>query len=204
MRRTIRAILMALSLAGLAQAADRPLRILYVDMSRVVGAYQRRADLEGELQALQNDIAAQGRGRLEELNRMGQEIEQLAMGTPERLALQEKYRQAEKAIDEFRRETYEKLNARVVAMLGNLYQDVMVEVEALGKERDCDFILKDQSFDREATSRAEATLQISQRVVLYAKPEYDLTSVVIQRVNEKYAKTKTLPTGLPAAPDKEK
>ncbi len=59
------------------------------------------------------------------------------------------------------------------------------------------------------TNPGEAVLQIGQRVVLYSKPEYDLTAPVLKRLNEKYEaeRKKEAPAPEakpPAAPAKEK
>ena len=95
-------------------------------------------------------------------------------------------------------------------MLNQLFGEVLQEVAAIAKEGDYDLIIKDQSPDPAVNNRTDAVLQLGQRVVLYAKPEYDLTSVVIRRLNDKYAaeqkKKKTAPNSpqQPQAPAKEK
>ena len=193
-----------------APAAPHALKIGYVDISRVWTEYRRRGDFDNDYKALRLDLANQDRTRTEEIARYNTQIEKLAMGTPERLELEEKAKAAVKEGDEFRRKATEDLNNKFVSMLNALFDEVLQVVGAIAKEGNYDLIIKDQTPDPKVTNRDEAILQLGQRVVLYAKPEYDLTSAVIQRLNDKYAaeqkKKETAPNSpkQPEAPAKEK
>jgi Skp family chaperone for outer membrane proteins len=94
-------------------------------------------------------------------------------------------------------------------MLNELFDDVTGEVEAVAKERNFDLVVKDQSLEKNVTNPGEAILQIGQRVVLYSKPEYDLTALVLKRLNERYEadlkkETRAPEAKPPAPPAKEK
>ncbi len=78
------------------------------------------------------------------------------------------------------------MNREYVRMLQALFVDVVEEVGRVAREQDYDFILKDQSAGEQPQTRPEAIVQLSQRVVLYSKPKYDLTDEIIRRLNEKY------------------
>ena len=86
-------------------------------------------------------------------------------------------------------------------MLNVLFDDVVQEIEAQAKEDNFDLVIKEQSLERNVTSPGEAILQIGQKVVLYSKPEYDLTASVLKRLNEKYEaeQKKEAPVPAPAA-----
>jgi Skp family chaperone for outer membrane proteins len=197
-----------------APAAEAPptgaLKIGYVDLSRLWNEYRRRSDFDNDYKTLRLDLANQDRTRTEEIARYNAQIEKLALGTPERLELEEKAKTAVKEAEEFRRKATEDLNARFVVMLNRLFGDVLREVEAIAKEGNYDLIIKDQTPDPNVNNRTDAIFQLGQRVVLYAKPEYDLTDTVIKRLNDKYAaeqkEKETAPKSpqQPEAPAKEK
>ena len=155
--------------------------------------YQRRGDLDKELQGMQDKLREQDRVRLDEVNKLSKFIEQLAMGTPERADLQEKLKKAENDLVEYRSSSYDEITQAVVARMNKLYDDVAAVTVALGSEKGYDFILKDQSPAPTVESLGEAAVQISQRVVMYAKPEYDLTSEVTERLNKAYTSKRGQP-----------
>ncbi len=190
---------------GLALAADQPpaaapdaapakaLKIGYVDINKALMQYQRRDDLDKELKNLQDKLREQARVRMDEVNKLSKSIEQLAMGTPERAALQEKLKSAEDDLTKFRTSSYDEMTQAIVDRMNKLFDDISAVSAALGVEKGYDFILKDQSPASAVEGRGEEAVQIAQRVVLYAKPEYDLTSEVARRLNEAYAKKRAQP-----------
>ena len=161
-------------------------KIGYVDFSRVWNEYHRRGEFDAEYKALRLELSNQDHSRTEEVTRYGQQIEKLAMGTPERLELEEKAKAAVKDTEDFRRKAAEELNQKFISMLNSLVAESLQEIQVIAQEGHYDLILKDQTPDPNVASRTDAVLQLGQRVVLYAKPEYDLTSAVIKRLNGKY------------------
>lgn len=184
--RTALAVLCLTVMALSAFGADAGLKIGYADLTRVLDEYERRFDLEAKLKNIQSTLGDQDRSRIQAIGRMEQEMDQLAMGSPERMEMDQKYRESIAEAEQFRRQSHEKLNQEYVTMLQALYKDILAEVAILAKERDLDFVIKDQSSDEQPMTRPEVILQLSQRVVLYAKPDYDLSGELIKRLNEKY------------------
>ena len=165
----------------------RPLKVGYVDLTRVLKAYQRRQDMEDEFRKQQASLNRDAQSRVDEVKRLRGELQQLARGTPERLELEEKAKAAYMALDRTRLEHRKTLNVRLGSMLRELHGDVVRKVEIIGREGGYDFILKNQSFEKPASGHRQTLLQISQQIVLYSKPEYDISDMVIKRLNEKYA-----------------
>jgi len=193
-----------------AAPAAPALKIGYVDFSRVWTEYHRRGEFDAEYKALRLELSNQDHSRTDEVTRYGQQIEKLAMGTPERLELEEKAKAAVKDTEDFRRKAAEELNQKFISMLNSLVAEALKEIQVIAQEGHYDLIIKDQTPDPNVASRTDAVLQLGQRVVLYAKPEYDLTSAVIKRLNEKYdaeqKKKETAPNSpvQPETPAKEK
>ena len=194
------AVLAVLCLGFATAAADepgaRPLKVGYIDLTRVLKEYPKREKLENELRTLQDEVRRDGETRVAEVNRLRQEIEQLAKGTPERIDLERKAQNALVELQKFNQESQKLVEARMAEMLRALYKDVTVEVTRIGQEGGYDFILKDQAIERAALNRRQLVFDISQRLVLYAQPQYDISDAVIKRLREKYA-VKTGPAGEP-------
>ncbi len=168
-------------------ASGGGLKIGYVDLGRTLRQYHKRQELEQNLRVLQASLSEENEAKVSEWQKYRQEIEQLVAGTPDRLELEEKHRKASIELEKLRRISVDRLNEEFVDMIEQLYGDIEREVEIIGREKDLDFVLKDQSRERRARTRDEAVLQISQRIVLYSKPEHDLTALVVQRLNMRYA-----------------
>jgi Skp family chaperone for outer membrane proteins len=200
----------AVPASNAAAPAPPALKIGYVDFSRVWNEYRRRGEFDSEYKALRLELGNQDRSRAEEIARYSAQIEKLSLGTPERLELEEKAKAAVKEEEEFRRKGAEELNEKFISLLNRLVAEVLQETAAIAKEGNYDLIIKDQTPDPSVASRDAAVLQLGERVVLYAKPEYDLTDAVIKRLNDKYAaelkKKETAPnsTKQPETPAKEK
>ena len=170
--------------------ASEPMKIGYVDLTAVLKEYKRQTDLDADIRALKDSLTAKENAAIAQLERIRAEIEQLAMGTPAREKLEKQLAEAAASLDEHRRKGYGLLDARFVESISKLYADITREIEELGREENFDLILKDQTTQSQPDSYNEVVLQISQRVVLYSKPQYDLTARVVSRLNDRYAARK--------------
>jgi len=170
--------------------APRPLKIGYVDLTRLLKASRRRESLEAELKRHQGSLLNEQRMREQTIEQYRAEIEQFAMGTPERIKRETKLKDSLKEFEKWSRSTRQDLNRRFVELIGKIYDDVTREAAAVAREGNFDFVIKEQSLQGGARTRDEIVLQISQRIMLYSKPEYDLTDVVAKRMNARFAKEK--------------
>ena len=183
--------LVILTMAGTVLAEPAPVtRIGYVDLTRALTASQQREDMEAKISILRAGIQDKDTARRIRINKIASEAEQLAMGVPERQALEEKAREEYRQLEKWRQENYMELDREWVKIIETLFEAIMVEVKAVAEEGDFDLVIQHQSNDASARTRNEAVVQISQQIVLFAKPQYDLTDVVVQRLNETYAEAK--------------
>ena len=200
MRITILIALLGLLAAGTALMADppappatagelaaRPLKIGYVDLARVMKGYERAREIEKGLSEFQSALREQQRALVSKIERYRGELDQLAMGTPEYQKTAKEHAAASKELDQFRATVLDQMNRKLLSSTESLYNEILREIERLGKERSFDFILKEQTPEIPATNYNQALFQISQRIVLYSRPEYDLTATVTQRLNAQYA-----------------
>jgi outer membrane protein len=184
--KTLLSALCLVALALPALGAEKEMKIGYVDLTRVLDQYERRPELEGQLRDLQTTLSEQDNAQVQTIRKIEQEMQQLALGSPERMALDEKYKQAVAEAEQFRRKGHDRMNQEYVKLLQALFRDASEVINGIAREKDLDFVFKDQSADEQPLTRPEVILQLSQRVVLYAKPEYDLTDEVVKRLNDKY------------------
>jgi len=162
--------------------------VAYIDLTRVLKEYPKRRKLEEELAKQRTALGRDVQARMAEVNRLRGEIEQLAKGTPERLDLERQAQQAYMEWQKVSRDSERKVDARVAQMLRELYKDVTAMVAQVGREGGYDLILKDQTSERQDANRRQLVFDISQRLVLYAKPEYDISEIVIERLRAQYSK----------------
>jgi len=164
-----------------------PARVAVVDLTRVFSQSTRRQALEEALRERQGELARQENARLEAIQRLSGEIESYAMGTPERTKLERERKAAAGELETWRRESFAEMNEKFTGLLSVLYNEACRDAAAAASERGFDMVIKDQSSERAPETRDEAAMMFSQRIVIYAKPEYDLTDEVVQRMNARYA-----------------
>ena len=161
-------------------------KIGYVDLNRVFQNYQKCIDMNDAVKKEGKAIETQLQARALDIEANEKKLGAMPLGTPDRLALADKIEIARREMQRFSERSAEEMDAKVTETISSLCAEVLSEVEVFGRERQYDFILKDQTPERKAGSRDEAVIQIAQRVVLYAKPEFDLTEAVTKRLNDKY------------------
>ncbi len=203
------AVVLALA-AGLPAAPVEPAasalpaapRIGFVDWTRVVEKSEfRRA---GELKIRRFQAASQDKNNemVREIERLYRETETYAMGTEERMALDRKTRDAVHELETWREVNRAETNRRLVELIEAVYTQMLAEIDGLAGEMNLDMVLKQQTRSVEKPEAfAEAIDQISQRIVLYAKPEYDLTDRVIDRINKLYSDSTDAPARNPVVPE---
>ena len=170
-----------------AGAAVVAAKIGFVSLDRVLRGYDRRKDSEGDLRKLRTSLDKNLESLSAKVKRLNGEIEQLAADTPERREKEEKFTAAYREFQTANRENQRILTTRSARALQDIYADILREAEALGREGRYDIIFKTQSADRPARTHDQAVLQISQQIVLYSKPEYDISDAVVERLNRQYA-----------------
>ena len=173
-----------------ATQAQEPLKIGCVNLTAVLKEYDRRKEMENDLRNVTLSLRRDLESRMAKINRYRDEIEQLAEGSAERRALEDEARAALARYQQAAQENREMFDRQSALMMAGLYEDILREVEALAKEEGYDMVLKNQVSELEPMSHDQAVLQISQRVVLYSKPEHDISEALIARLNAAYAERK--------------
>jgi Skp family chaperone for outer membrane proteins len=172
-----------------APEAARTPKFGYVNLGRVMKVHPRRQELEDEINKLQAALRRDMEPHELKIERLRTEIEQLARGAPGRLALEQQLRTVIMTLRKAVSDSKRFLSSRSSGMLRELYGDIIKTVAAVGKEGNYDMIFKTESFDEDVRDYKKAAFQVSMRVVLYSKAEYDITDEIVRRVNDKANKT---------------
>ena len=191
-RLALAAVLAGALLAHAAAPPARAPRLAMVDLTVIFRDYKAAQDLMEELARNLRESLDQLEALQREISAIRRSMQDYAMGTPERLAQEEKLAEKARVARMLSMEAQTKESSLRARMLKSIYADAMEAVEAYALEHDLDLVLKQQSFrlpgeERdEPASTAEAVHELSQRTVLFAKPEFDITAPILEAMNAAY------------------
>jgi Skp family chaperone for outer membrane proteins len=183
------------ALAGAAEDVPpaRDLKIAVVDIAILFRDYHRskvmRDGLLDQMRAYRNRVESQQR----RLAQKEAELREFAAGTAEHLARREDIAEKAKELRALQMEAETAQNAAWIKLIREIYSDVNEAAAAYAKEKKIDLVIKQQSIldtsDRADEARRDSLiLDISRRGVLYHSEALDITTPILQRLNEAYAR----------------
>lgn len=180
------AILALVAIAAL--SPQRATVVASVDLERVFNTIDMQSRTETRLNALAAEMNSQRdtlRGRVESLQ---EELESFQPGSPRQLEIS---RQVELAVSEFR--AWEgfmrlKLEAEQARAMREIYLSIRLAAAELAAEHGWDFVMIDDTIPTIEPGDAQRMLQqISSRRLLYANRAFDVTDLLIGRLNASLA-----------------
>lgn len=191
---------LAFALFSAAAAADPPparaLRIGIVDLTVIFQDYKAIPEYVEEM----NRALRENHSRLERLDReisaLRRSRQEYALGTPERLAKEEELHEKERVGRMLAMETRTKENTLRSRMYLRVYEETMGVVEAYAREHGLDMVLKQQSLqefgDEELAGISFGAMlaALSSRSVLFNRPEFDITSQILEAMNAAHDRRK--------------
>jgi Skp family chaperone for outer membrane proteins len=175
-------------LAVAALSPQRPSVVASVDLERVFNTIDLQSRTEARLNALAAEMGVRRdelRNRIEDLQG---ELDSFQPGSPAQLEVS---RQIEQAVAEFR--AWEgfmrlKFEAEQARALREIYLTIRTTAAALATERGWDFVMVDDTIPSiDPGDSARMLQQISSRRLLYANPAFDVTDLLIARLNSELA-----------------
>lgn len=172
--------------AGTAMRAQ-PTAVAVVDLSVLSNQLNERTKIESDLQARQEDLQRQQEERKNQINRLQQDLAVLAPGTS---AYQQKEQELQKAVLEFQvwsNFESQRLNRERGIQKENLYRKVLDAVAKVAQANGYDLVLFKEGkpdFNYENLQQLDALIHM--RKVLYASESVDITSQVIDRMNNEF------------------
>ncbi len=182
---------LAAVLAALAIAALSPQRatvVASVDLERVFNTIDLQARTEARLNGIATEMGSERdalRARIEELQ---EELESFQPGSPRQAEIS---RQVEQAVSEFR--AWEgfmrlKIEAEQARAMREIYMSIRTAAAELAAENGWDFVMVDDTIPSIEPGDAQRMLQqISSRRLLYANRNFDVTDLLIARLNASLA-----------------
>ena len=179
-----------LLLAAAPAASFGQLKVALANPGRIIDGIKETKDLQAKLKVEVDSLESQSRQKQEELTDLKNRRDQLKPGTPQYDQLNGQLR--EKAIDfqAWSQVNKADLESRQKAQLKNLYQKMQDAVAEIAKQQGYDLVLTEQAPqlppNTDQMQMNDLRGLLNARNVLFAKPELDITSQVIAKMDEKY------------------
>lgn len=168
---TVFTVLIGLSTGGYSQDQASP-KVGYVNFDEVVRQYYKTVVYQQQMQQEATEEEGKLKNKIEEINRMKQEMELLsddARAEKEKL-LQLKIAEAQGQRDQTKRD----FQRKAINSMNEIFNEIYTEIEKQGKDGGYTFIFRQKI----------ATPAIDQPLVLYGAAEFDLTDDIIEALNK--------------------
>jgi Skp family chaperone for outer membrane proteins len=184
------AVLLGRSFAQPPSPAAGPTKVAVCDVVKVFNNYNRAKDLTANLNEKRETVKAEAEKRLQAINTIGMEIEELIQGSKE----------YERRFNDVQRLTIERTawlqyqEALVMRdhhrLTKEMYEEIIKMVGLIAREQGVQIVLSRMGEDLQSENTPQLLQQIERRKVLYATDSVDLTDTVLKRLNEAYRASK--------------
>lgn len=167
-----------------ASIADRPAKVVWIDIERVFENLQIRAMADQQL----NDLAASfdevAQAKRQAIATQEEELEILAKGSDTYAAAEQQLLQLGYEYRGYLEFAKQKLEQRKARILGEIYEKIREGAAELSSQHGFDYVIVNDSLGSLAAgTEAEMNRQISARRMLYATNAFDATDLLIERMN---------------------
>lgn len=181
--------MLAVSQAARAQAGGPGTggtKVVVIDVVRVFNDYQLQKDLSSELQQVQGQLQSEAKLRQERVDSVQAAVQAIDPQDPTyRDRVTELLRmQAENKV--WFDTTQAAVTRELALWSNNIYQDVVIIVGELARERGYDLVLYRDEYEPGADPE-QVKERIRRRKVVWHSPTVDISDAVLQRLNSKYA-----------------
>jgi len=186
-------VLAAVLATGWAQTAPKaaqPTRVAVCDVGAVFNGYDKRADLNAELERKRDKARADNDERTKKIENLEKLIKQLKEGTREHEQRVQEYRKLSIEQAVFMKYEEETFMAQHRRMTAALYQEALDEVARVAEASGYELVLYREQIDIASKTIPELYQKIAQRKVLYAAGTIDITQTVLDGLNRRYRESK--------------
>jgi len=166
------------------------LKVGVIDVSKVLDGYSKKADFNKQLEDLRSDKEKDIEQKRIERQTLKDKIELLLPGSSERKKQEEALSKLDIEINVMSEAALKSINEMYAKMLIQLYREITEECTAYAKAEGYDLILKKQEMDLEGLLPREIQFTINMQKIIYSSPDIDITTVIIERMQEKYESTR--------------
>lgn len=164
------------------------LKIGVVNINQALDKYEKRKELEKQFMALTAETEQQLRHKQAEIKSLREEIQLLDMGSESRRKNEEMFEKKMMYLQLEEKMAETKLGRKEREFFEELYRDVRIEVDNIGKKENFDLVLKKEDLELKSADIMELRLKIGISTVLYYSDALDITEKVIEALNSRYFK----------------
>jgi Skp family chaperone for outer membrane proteins len=173
-----------------ANAEPGDIRIGIVDISKVFEKYNKRIDLDKELKGLETEFQDEINKKRKEMIDLDEETQLLDLGSESRSKNEELLERKNVELEGYAKFAERQLLKKYKDFFENTYGEVVKRVEEFGKQENFDLIVKKEAPELESGQISDLQFKIGIRTVLYHSKSIDITSNIIENLNDTYSKTK--------------
>lgn len=167
-------------------AVAKELKIGVVDISGVFDKFQKRKDLDQGLKDMEKKFQNEINKKRKDIINLDEETQLLDMGSESRRKNEEMLERKNVELEGFAKFAERRLLRRYKEFFENIYEEVVKEVEAIGKEENYSLIVKKEEPDLNSGQISDLQFKIGIRTVLYHSKAVNITQKVIERLNSRY------------------
>lgn len=165
----------------------QPTAVAVADLQEIFASLKEKTALEADLRSRGEKLQQEEQQRRKDIGQMRQDLEVLAPGTS---AYQQKEEELSKAVlnlQVWSQFEQQKLNRERGLQIENLYRQSLDSISRVAQDNGYDLVLfKEGGPDFQYENAQQLSTLIQVRKVLYASDAVDITSQVIQRMNNEY------------------
>ncbi len=174
----------------LANAEADDFKIGVVDIGGVFEKYQKRLDLDQELKEQEKGFQDEINKKRKELIDLDEETQLLDLGSESRGKNENLLERKTVELEGYAKFAERQLLKRYKDFFENIYQEVMLKVEEIGKQNNFDLIIKKEEPELKSGQISDLQFKIGIRTVLYHSESVNITLDVIESLNASYSKEK--------------
>ncbi len=174
----------------LANAEAEDFKIGVVDIGGVFEKYQKRIDLDQKLKEQEKEFQDEINKKRKELIDLDEETQLLDLGSESRGKNENLLERKTVELEGYAKFAERQLLKRYKDFFENIYQEVVLKVEEIGKQNNFDLIIKKEEPELKSGQISDLQFKIGIRTVLYHSESVNITLDVIDSLNASYSKEK--------------
>ena len=192
--------------AAAAPAADPPHKIALIDMGRVFKEYKKIEALKEDWKAEFSISEESAKKQSVQIQKIIEEMKQFKTGSPEFIKLEKQQTQMAGEFESFRKNSQRDLIRKEAELLKTVYLEAMEVVGRFADRFGYTMVMRFNSdtFDGDDMNKMQLVMN---RVIVYHRPEDDLTDGVVKYLNSTYDRSlkavSTTPSSTPRTAKKE-
>ncbi|ODS33215.1 MAG: hypothetical protein SCARUB_01695 [Candidatus Scalindua rubra] len=175
-----------------ANANAEGLKIGIVDISGVFEKYEKRKDLDQELKNLEKEFQNEINKKRKEIIDLDEETQLLDLGSESRRKNEDSLERKNVELEGYAKFAERQLLRRYKDFFEKIYDEVVKEVEIIGKKENYDLIIKKEEPELKSGQISDLQFKIGIRTVLYHSKAVNITSKVIEDLNARYLREKEI------------